>query len=327
MKKIVLFIISCSLGIYGCSSRESLEKEVILKLAHITSPDGMLHARAEKFAELVAEKTDNQVKVEIYPAQQLGHIKEILHSVSMGTIEIAQESESFMDTFDRDYSIFSTPFMFSRVELNRISFLEQVRERVRRKTGIRTLPGFAFRPVFHLWSRKKPIKSPEDLNGIKIRVWQSRALVDTWNGLGATAVPLAWGDVYLSLAQHIVNGMVHNIVQVRDEKFYEQLDYCTKLDFMPLYDVTWINDRLYRSLPQNFQTALTEASQESAGWFVKFGQSLENQAQEQLERAGIEFIEVDREPWVRKALQVHRQLEGEGLWSEGLLEHFGKGSQ
>jgi TRAP-type C4-dicarboxylate transport system substrate-binding protein len=324
MKKVVLIMVAVLVAIFQFNSPVSAEKVLVLKLAHITAPSGMLDKRAQKFAELVAKKTNNQVKIEIYPAQQLGNIKEILQGISMGTIDLAQEAESFMDTFDKDYAIFGTPFMFTRNELRKLDYINDVRERVRKKTGIRTLPGFSFRPAFHLWSQKRQIKTPSDLKGIKFRVWQSRALVDTWNGLGATAVPLAWGDVYLALSQKVVNGMVHNIIQVRDEKFYEQLDYCTKLDFLQLYDVTWISDKKFQSLPTNVQKALTEASQESAEWFVDFGQSLEDEAQKQLEKAGIKFAEVDRKPWVKKALSVHKVLEKDGLWSPGLLKKLGK---
>jgi TRAP-type C4-dicarboxylate transport system substrate-binding protein len=324
MKKVVLIMVAVLVAIFQFNSPASAEKVLVLKLAHITAPSGMLDKRAQKFAELVAKKTNNQVKIEIYPAQQLGNIKEILQGISMGTIDLAQEAESFMDTIDKDYAIFGTPFMFTRDELRKLDYINEVRERVRKKTGIRTLPGFSFRPAFHLWSQKRQIKTPSELKGIKFRVWQSRALVDTWNGLGATAVPLAWGDVYLALSQKVVNGMVHNIIQVRDEKFYEQLDYCTKLDFLQLYDVTWISDKKFQSLPTNVQKALTEASQESAEWFVDFGQSLENEAQKQLEKAGIKFTEVDRKPWVKKALSVHKVLEKDGLWSPGLLKKLGK---
>ncbi len=146
---------------------------VVLKLAHITAPGGMLDMKAQKFAELVKEKSSGTIKIEIYPAQQLGNIKEILQGLSMGTIDMAQEVESFMDTFDKNYAIFGTPFMFSREELKNNKYIQEVRERVRKKTGIRTLPGFAFRPAFHLWTQKKQIREPGQLKGVKLRVWQS----------------------------------------------------------------------------------------------------------------------------------------------------------
>jgi TRAP-type C4-dicarboxylate transport system substrate-binding protein len=298
--------------------------QTALKLAHITAPGGMLDKRAQKFAELVGQKTGGKVKIEIYPAQQLGNIKEILQGISMGTIDMAQESESFMDAFDKDYSFFAAPFLFTRDEIRKAKYLDEVRERVRTKTGIRTLPGFAFRPQFHLFTQKAQILRPEELKGIKLRAWQSKAIVDTWNGLGATAVPLPWGEVYLALSQKVVNGMVHNIVQVRDEKFFEQLNYCTKLDWMQLYDVTWIGDGKFKSLPPDVQKALSEASLESANWFVDFGQGLEKEAQAQLEKAGIKFANGDRPVWVKKASEVHIKLENDGLWSKGLLKQTGK---
>lgn len=324
MKKLAVTIVSILLLLATVPVPASAADQIVLKLAHITAPGGMLDKRAQKFAELVDQKTGGKVKVEIYPAQQLGNIKEILQGISMGTIDMAQESESFMDAFDKDYTIFGTPFMFSRDELKANEYINEVRDRVCKKTGIRTLPGFAFRPAFHLWTQKNQILTPDELKGIKLRVWQSKALVDTWNGLGATATPLAWGDVYLSLSQKVVNGMVHNIVQVRDEKFYEQLNYCTKLDFMQLYDVTWINDAKFQSLSPEIQKALSEASQESADWFVSFGQGLESEAQGQMEQAGVKFADGDRPAWVKKAHEVHQKLEADGLWSKGLLEKLGK---
>ncbi len=320
----VLLAVSFILG--GFTSQPSAigADQVVLKLAHITAPGGMLDKRAQKFAELMSQKTGGKVKVEIFPAQQLGNIKEITQGISMGTIDMAQESESFMDAFDKDYAVFATPFLFTREEIRSAKYLDEVRDRVRAKTGIRTLPGAAFRPAVHLWTQKVQILKPEELKGIKLRVWQSKALVDTWNGLGATAVPLPWGEVYLSLSQKIVNGMMHNIVQIRDEKFFEQLNYCTKLDSMQLYDVTWVSDQKYQSLPAAIQKALNEASLESANWFVDFGQKLEAEAQAQVEKGGVKFANGDRPAWVRKANSVHRKLEEDGLWSKGLLKKLGK---
>ena len=321
MKTVAIAILSAGIMMCGIATADDT---VVLKLAHITAPGGMLDKKANKYAELVAAKTNGKVKIEIYPAQQLGNIKEILQGISLGTIDMAQESESFMDAFDKDYTIFGTPFMFSRDELKSNTYIDEVRERVRKKTGIKTLPGFAFRPAFHLWTQKEQILTPDKLNGIKLRVWQSKALVDTWNGLGATAVPLAWGDVYLSLSQKVVDGMVHNIVQVRDEKFYEQLKYCTKLDFMQLYDVTWISDAKWASLTPDVQKALTEAAEESAEWFVNFGMGLEEEAQNTMEKAGIVFKDGERDKWVSAAQSVHSNLEDSGLWSKGLLKKLGK---
>jgi len=324
MKRAFWMLLAICFVLSGWAMKAQAADQIVLKLAHITAPNGMLDKKAQKFAEIVATKTAGKVKIEIYPAQQLGNIKEIMQGISLGTIDMGMEAEGFMDAFDKDYSIFGTPFMLTREELVKNAYLQEVRERIRKKLAIRTLPGFAFRPAVHLWTQKRQVMTPDELNGIKLRVWQSKALVDTWNKLGATAVPLPWGELYMALSQNVVNGMVHNIVQVRDEKFFEQLNFCTKLDWLNLYDVTWINDMKFAQLPADVQKALSEASQESADWFVTYGQGLEAEAQKEIEKAGVVFKDADRSIWVKKAAAAYPELEKSGLWSEGLLKKLGK---
>jgi TRAP-type C4-dicarboxylate transport system substrate-binding protein len=297
---------------------------IVLKLAHISAQGGMLDQRAQKFAELVASKTDGRVRVEVYPAQQLGTIQEILQGLSKGTIDMGQESESFMDVYEKDFSVYWAPFVFSREEFKYSAYLKELREQVRKKRGIRTLPGLAFRPAFHLWTKSQPVPTPNDLKGIKLRVWESKTLGETWKGLGATPILMPWGEVGAALSQGVVDGLFQNTVQVRDEKLYEKLKYCTFLNFVKVYDVTWVNDKRFSSLPANVQQALNDSAQEAADWFVAAGQAMDEQARTECGRAGVTFFDPDLEPWVRGAALVHHNLEKSGVWSKGLLMKLGK---
>ena len=322
MKRIIGFLMALAFLAVAPGSLLSAD-QIVLKLGHSTAPGGMLDKRAQKFAELASAKTNGKVKIEIYPAGQLGHIKEILQGVSFGTIDMAQESEQFMDAFEKDYTIITTAFLFSRSELQNLQLIDELRERVRKKAGIRTLSGLAFRPAFHLWTQKRPVTTPDQLKGMKIRVWQSKGVVDVWNGLGAAATVIPWQETYLALAQKVVDGMVHNIVQIRDEKFFEQLDFCIRLNAAELFDATWINENKFSSLPPDVQKALNEASKESADWLTNFGSGLEGEAVKQIQ-GKITFIDGDRAIWVKKASEVAKKLEDGGLWSKGLLEKIGK---
>ena len=296
----------------------------VLKMAHISVRGGLLDQRAQKFADLAASKSGGSVKVEVYPAQALGTIQEILEGISQGKIDMAQESESFMDMQEKDLTIYWAPFIFSRDEIKHSAYLKELRERVRKKRGIRTLPGLGFRPAFHLWTKSRQVASPSDLGGIKLRVWESKTLAETWKGLGATPIVLPWGEVGAALSQGIVDGLFHNTVQVRDEKLYEKLKYCTYLNFVKIYDVTWINDKRFGSLPPAVQNALNEAAQESADWFVAMGQAMDEEARQECAKAGVTFLDPDLEPWVRSAALVHQNLEKSGFWSKGLLMKLGK---
>jgi TRAP-type C4-dicarboxylate transport system substrate-binding protein len=300
------------------------KKPIVLKLAHITAGGGIIDQQAHKLAEVLAKKTNGRVKVDIYPAQQLGNMMEILEGVSMGSIDMAVEFEGFMEMFEKDITVFFTPFLMTREEITKSDYLHELRERMRKRNKIRTLPGFGWRTPMHLWTQKRPVKTPEELQGIKIRLWQQKVQIDMWNGLGARAIPLPWGEVYMALAQKIVNGMPHNIVQIKEEKFYEQLDYCTYLDFLVVCNVFWINDARYNKFPPDIRKAIDEASIEACNFFTELSQSVESDAKKIIEKSGVKFIETDRAVWVKKANEVHKQLENEGAWAKGLLKKLGK---
>ena len=121
------------------------EKQISLKLAHINVADGILDKHAKKFAELVASKTKGRVKVDVYPASQLGNMTEMLEGVSMGSINMCLESEGMLLIFEKDYQIFSAPFLITKDIVTKNEFLKEVRERVRAKNNIRVLSGQGWR--------------------------------------------------------------------------------------------------------------------------------------------------------------------------------------
>jgi len=325
MRKILSLMVAVTLafGSFCYGKAFGQEKQISLKLAHINVAEGILDKHAKKFAEVVASKTKGRVKVDVYPASQLGNMTEMLEGVSMGSINMCLESEGMLLIFEKDYQIFSAPFLITKDIVTKNEFLKEVRERVRAKNNIRVLSGQGWRPPFHLLTQKRGIKTPDELKGIKIRQVQSKVQIDVWNGLGATAVPIPWGEVYMALAQGVVNGMVHNILQVYEEKLYEQLNYCTLLDSLLVWQTVLINDKVYAGLSPDIQKAMNESAVEAGNYFTDLAVSSERDARKSLEKAGIKFIETDRKPWFNKALTVTRKLENDGAWAKGLLKNVG----
>jgi TRAP-type C4-dicarboxylate transport system substrate-binding protein len=325
MRKVLSLMVAVILisGGFYCGNALGQAKPISLKLAHINVAEGMLDKHAKKFAELVASKTKGRVKVDVYPASQLGNMTEMLEGVSLGTINMCLESEGMLLIFDKDYQIFQTPFLVTKEIIVKNKFIKELRERVRAKNNIRVLAGQGWRPPFHLWTQKRGIKTPDELQGIKIRQVQSKVQIDVWNGLGATAVPIPWGEVYMALAQGIVNGMVHNIVQVYEEKLYEQLNYCTLLDCLMVWQTVLINDKVYAGLSPDLQKAMNDSAIEAGNYFTDLASSIQGDARKNMEKSGIKFIQTDRKPWFKKALAVAKKLENDGAWTKGLLKNMG----
>lgn len=325
MKRILSWIILVILlySSLGYNLAQAQDKPIVIKLAHIAATGGMADKGARKFGEILSTKTGGRVKVDIYPAQQLGSITETLEGISMGSIDMGFEYEGFMEMFEKDFAIFTVPFLMTKEQIMKNEYLRELREKIRKRNSIRTLPAWGWKPALHLWTQKRIVRTPDELQGIKIRLWQQKVQIDMWNGLGARAIPLPWGEVYMALAQGLVDGMVHSIVQIYDEKFHEQLDYCTYLDYMPAQTPFWINDALYNKLPADIQKALDESSIEGAKYFTYLGESLEAGDKKMMEKKGVKFVQADRNIWFKKAHEIHKKLENEGSWSTGLLKKLG----
>ncbi len=333
MKKLVLVVLMLGIVlsvqfVFAAGKAESETatatelKPMTLRYGISAGPGSVLEQKGQFFAERVAEKTGGKLTIEVYPSGQLGTMQERIQGISMGTVDMGAEAEMFMDSVIADYAILSTPFLFTREDLKTLPLIPDLRERARQKSGIRTLPGIGFRPPFHVFTKKRPVYTPDELNGIKIRIWGG-AVVHVWNGLGATGVMTNWGDTYLALAQGIADGIFHATITVYEGKLHELLDYCMMIDALTLSDATWINDDKYNSLPPEYQKALDEASQESADWQTENYTQADLDAREIME-GKVQFLEVDRSVWEAKSKEVAKQLENDGTWSQGLLKKLGK---
>jgi TRAP-type C4-dicarboxylate transport system substrate-binding protein len=297
-------------------------KPMTLRYGISAGPGSVLERKGRFFAERVAEKTGGMLTIEVYPSGQLGTMQERIQGISMGTVDMGAEAEMFMDSVIKDYAILSTPFLFTREELKTLPLINDLREQARQKSGIRTLPGIGFRPPFHLFTKGRPVYTPDELQGLKVRVWGG-AVVQVWNGLGATGVMTNWSDVYLSLAQGIADAIFHSTATVYEAKLHELMDYCMMIDALALTDATWINDKLFNSLPPEYQKALEEASIESADWQTENFMKADDEARKVME-GKVKFLEVDRSVWEDKSQELAKKMENDGLWTKGLLKELGK---
>jgi len=325
MKKGLFISLVCVCVVLG--QWQSAGAKEALKLGHKTAVGGLMDRQANKFKELVEAKSGGKIQVDIYPANQLGKQRDQLEGVSAGYIDMFMEGVGSLAQFEKDMSFFSVDFMFKDLQgmINNPVFKE-VLERVRKKNGIRTLAVEGSRPPFHVWTIKKPIRSLEDLRGVKFRALPIKASVDVWNGLGAIATMIPWDEVYMALSQGVLDGMTHNVVQVKDEKFYEKLKYVALVGIVSpgSTNALWINDARFASFSPELQKVLEVSAKEAGKYFTQMAEADEKAAWDIVKKAGVEQISVNRDPWYEKAATVHKKMEERGDWSKGLIERKGK---
>lgn len=323
MKKIVavLMVSACVIVGFPILGAEVPAAAIRLRLAHIQAPGSTMDKQAQKFKEVCELQSGGRLQIQVFPASQLGKIPEVLEGMSMGTIDMCYETISYLGQFNKDVDFFGAPFLVQDVRrITEHPELWKILDQVRVKNNIRVLALAGERPQMHLLTRTRPVRSLAELQGVKLRVPPTKPYVDTWNGLGAIAVAIPFSELYMALAQNVVDGIVHNASQVKDQKFDELLKYATLLSFKPVINSMMVGERKYQSLAPELQKILVEATIKSGEFYDQLVRGEEKKAWEDMKKAGLQVFEVDREPWFKKATEVLRKAEESGSWRKGLMD-------
>ncbi len=303
------------------------QQPVTLRYGHIGGVDSVFDKYANKFAESVDKNTGGKVKVRVYPASQLGKQTELLDLVSRGSVDVTQAYDGFMSALDKDFGIwiasFSVPSFAAReAQESPSGFMPAVYKRVEEKTKLHALTGYGKPATYYIWTKHKMIRSPEELQGIKLRFWEARSTLEVWKRLGANPTPVPWGDVYMAIGQGIVDGLVHTAVDVYDMKFYEQLKYAARVDLARATVLrTYINADRFNGFDAGTREAIDKAAKEANEFYNTLIEQRQVESVKQMEAKGVKFdANVPQGPWFKAAHPALVDLEKEGLWSPGLLE-------
>ncbi len=200
----------------------------VIKLGVVTKPGSAQNIVAEKFSELLKEKSGSAFTVKIYHSQSLGNETEILQQVQMGTIQLAVVTAGPFDTFDPIVRTINYPFLFKdEKEADRILdgeygavILESLET-----SGFKGLC-FSENGFRNLTNNKKPVVSPTDIRGLKIRVMASKLHNTIWKTLGANPTPMPW-PIYTELEQGVIDGQENPLWVMEVFKLYEIQKYMT----------------------------------------------------------------------------------------------------
>lgn len=218
-----------------------------------------------KFAELVKEKTKGEIVIDVMYGGVLGGERDVAEGIQLGTVDGAILG-GILQNFDPAMSILEFPFLFkneAHIKYVMNGTIGQViNERLQEKIGMRFL-SIIMRTSREL-TTNKPINSLADLKGLKIRVPEMKAHLETWKALGANPTPLAFPEVYTALQLGTVDGQENPLPVIYANKFYEVCDYLAFTDHLPGFMMIIINDDLYKSLSYESRIALLEAAREAS---------------------------------------------------------------
>ena len=264
------------------------------KLASVLPASHPVHQALVMFADKVKEKTKGEVTITVFPAGQLGQEQDYIQGIKLGAIEMTKVSSAPLGQFSPSLQVVSLPFIWRNLEHQHSVLSGPIGTRLMNDLDKQGFKGLAFFDAGfrNVTTRDKPVKVPADLKGLKIRVMQSKPLIDTINAFGATAVPMGQSEVYIALQQKVIDGWENNEPTVLTFNMQEVCKYFSFTRHTSIPDILVMNKQLFDSVPKSTQTAILEAAAQAIPYQRKVWADYIDDAVKQLKAKGMEFNEV-----------------------------------
>jgi tripartite ATP-independent transporter DctP family solute receptor len=308
MIKNLAIVIALALAAAGC---EPLQEHKTLHLAHSLSTAHPVHQAMDYMGERLAEYSGGDLRVEIYPNNQLGAERELLELVQIGSIDITKVSAAVMENFVPAYKAFGMPYLFESKEHQWAVFQGDIGRSILDRGERYFLKGLGFYDAGSrsFYTRGKAVRTPEDLQGMKIRVMKSQSAIDMVKALGGSPTPISFGELYSALQQNIVDGAENNPPSYDSSAHYEVTDYYTLDEHTSIPDVLVIGTHAWNKLSPQEQQWLTRAVDESVEYQKKLWAEREQASLAEVEAAGIEIIRPDKTPFQEAVQPMYKRYE------------------
>ncbi len=296
--------------------------QIMTKLSGIQPVEHPSSFAEKYFGEQVELLTAGAVKVETYHNTQLGDAVANVQSVRNGTIGFTVVSASNLNQVVPAMDMFSLPFLF-KSEAHFWWYLAQPEA----EAFVKALEEKGLKKLAYIDSgsrnffTQKPIRTPADLKGQKIRVMASPVMIKTMEAMGATGVPVAWAELYTALQTGVVDGAENNHPSVVAKKFYEVSKYYTLDEHMRIPDLLVVSMRLYNQLNDQQKQALVMAGQLTQAYMRGAWKISEQKDLQDLKAKFTQIIEPDKQPFI-EAVSSLVTSEGKRLNAEKTIAHI-----
>jgi len=298
--------------------------EIIFKVGHNSAIETGLHIALEKFGKLVEEKTNGEIKVQIFPNSQLGDALTQIESLKMGTLDMFLDGIGWLGQFVKDYNIMATAFvMKDNQHMDRVIEGEiglKLAEELRTKSDLLVIDASWHRPPRNLITVNKEVHSVEDVKGLKIRVPDLPTYTLPWQLMGAITTPISWGETYLALSQGICDSMEGYMEDLYTAGLHEPCKYLTLTEHEFENVVVLMSDRRFNKLSAEQQEIIMEAVKEARVINNELTVESDEIYKQKMEEAGIKIIVPDKESFLKLGKELLPVLEEKGLWSKGLYD-------
>ena len=249
---------------------------------------------AQKFADLVAEKSAGNLKVKLFPGGTLGGDLQTVSALQGGTVEMTVLNAGLLSSQVKDFEVFDFPFLFNNTSEADAITDGAFGQKLLAKLSEKGLLGLGYWDLGfrNMTNSKKPIAKLEDIAGLKLRVMQTPIYIDLFKELGANAVPMPFPELYAALEQKAVDGQENPVTVIATSKFFEVQKFITLTRHTYNPQALLISKKFWESLSESERKILREAALQATTYQRKVSRGQEAEAVEALKKSGMQVTEL-----------------------------------
>src|SRR5437764_8098909 len=309
-----LLVAFCALGL--AASNATAQQPIVIKFSHVVAVNTPKGKGADYFKKIAEERTKGRVRVEVYPNSALFKDGEEMEALQLGSVQMLAPSVSkFGPLGVREFEVFDLPFIFdSYDELHKVGD-GPVGKQLFKKLESKGIVGLAFWDNgFKDMSANKPLRKPEDMKGLKMRIQSSKVLDGEMRAFGALPQVMAFSEVYQAMQTGVVDGSENPPSNFYTQKMFEVQKGLTLTDHGVIEYAVIVNKKFWDGLPADIRTSLEGAMKDATKYANDIAKKENEDALEGVKKSGktqlITLSPEDKAAWKKALVVVHREQEG-----------------
>ncbi|MEQ5777424.1 TRAP transporter substrate-binding protein [Thalassospira sp. NFXS8] len=283
-------------------THSAMAAEMTLKLGHLANEQNAWHKAAVKFGEELSKLTDGRIDVQVFPNETLGKEIDLINGMQLGSVDMTITGES-LQNWAPMAALLAVPYAYSSLEeMDEVAsgdIGKKIEEQIIERARIRPIAYFARGP--RDLTSNRPIKTPADLDGLKLRVPNVPLFVDVWKTLGARPTPMAFSEVFTSLQAGTIDAQENPLALIESASFNEVQKYVNKTEHVRSWIYLTISEITWQKLSDEDKKAVMEAANRAQ----KFERGLflddEKRLTKELQDKGMTFVDVDQAAFAKQA--------------------------
>lgn len=282
--------------------------DLTLRFGHVGNPGSLFEASVDAFAECANGKLGDRAEVQTFGSSQLGKDRELLQKLKLGQVDFSLPS-SVMSSVAPEFGVFEMPYIVqNRDHMRRIQAeLGDVFQAAAQREGYRII-GYFENGFRHITNNTRPINTPDDLQGIKLRTPNGEWRVKMFQTYGANPTPMAFSEVFTALQTNVIDGQENPYAQIASAKFQEVQKYLSITGHVYTPGYVLVAESQWQKWPEDVRADLEACGAETQTFVYEHAAKLETELLDVIRDAGVEINEADNQAFIDASAAIYDEF-------------------